>query len=136
MAPENALRDAVLAILRADGVLASIVGDRVRDQPESGLVAPYVYLGRIESRPTSACPNSTMSDVTFAIYVAAEGLDRAPAWNGADRVRELLHETTPSLAPPARLSTELRAERLVDLTDTLAIPIVMIGLATTLGKDT
>jgi hypothetical protein len=135
MAPEIALRNAILDTLRADTALAAIVGDRVRDQPESGLVAPYVYLGRIESQPSPSCPGSTLSDVTVWIYVASEGLDRAAAWSGAHRVRSLLHDATPSLAAPASLATELKVERLVDLWDVLAMPVVLVSLSTTIQEE-
>ena len=98
--PERALSAALLARLRADPVLASLLAQRVYDEPPPDPVYPYLHLGRVQSRPWGGASGADEAEgaehvVTLTCVSRFGGAEEAKAVTGA--ARACLHDAAPRL---------------------------------------
>lgn len=96
--PEGALQTALIALLRADETLKTLVGDpaRVWDEPPASPVYPHLLIGRSESRPVEAEGGGTEHVLTLTCRSRFGGAEEAKAVTAA--VRAALDDARPAIA--------------------------------------
>ena len=91
---EGALLKALIAWLRDDGTIKSLLGEpaRIWDQPPEGQGFPHLLIGRSESRPISADGCGIEHSLTLSCVSRFAGTEEARAVCAAMRAR--LHDAT------------------------------------------
>lgn len=84
---EAALQTVLMAHLRADATLATLVGTRVWDEPPADAGLPHLMIGRGESRPVAADGCGVEHRLTLTAVSNFRGLEEARAIVAAVRAR-------------------------------------------------
>ena len=96
--PEGALQTALIALLRADETIRSLLGHpaRVWDQPPESPTWPHLLIGRSESRPVEAEGGATEHVLTLTCRSRFGGAEEAKAVTAA--VRACVDDAWPAMA--------------------------------------
>jgi hypothetical protein len=102
-----ALQAAIVAALRADAGLKSLIGDppRVHDGPAKEKVFPFVSIDEARASPLSAAPGHVEHDLRLSVHSRYEG--RREAKDVATAIVSVLHHA--DLAVDGRRLVTLRA---------------------------
>lgn len=86
---ESALQKALIAHLRDDAALKTLLGDpaRIWDQPPGEPVCPHLLIGRSESRPVAAEGCGIEHNLTLTCASTFGGTEEAKAVSAAVRAR-------------------------------------------------
>lgn len=95
--PDLALQVALVAALKANAGVASLVGARVYDEPPQHVIFPYVRIGMMDLRPLRLS-DCTDEDIMFSIEAHSRPVaGRVEAGRIANAVRVALDGATPSV---------------------------------------
>lgn len=94
----GAVHRALVAALKADSLIASLVGDRVSDWPAVDTVFPCITLGDITSKPWDS-DTTEGAELSVVISAWAKGTDaRAKAREIGEAIATLLHRNEAALS--------------------------------------
>ena len=116
MSAVAALTDALVAVLRADAGIASLVGGNVYDRVPPNTVPPWIYLGPAGTRRmANDCYRAW--EITARIFCVTTDFGRDLAWAIAEAVDVALDNTMPELAPGYTLGAHLVMAASGDIVD-------------------
>lgn len=95
MSAEAAFQSGLLEHLRADGGVVAVLGERVFDQPRSGVRYPFLYLGRSENEAADAS-ESRLIEVRQTLLIRGRRDD-------ADSIKQALGAIRAALDAPLAL---------------------------------
>jgi hypothetical protein len=98
MSAEAAFQSGLLEHLRTDAGVAAILGERVFDQPRSGVRYPFLYLGRVESDAADASETSLI-ELRQTLLIRGRRDDVEAIKKALGAIRAAL-ETAPLLLDP------------------------------------
>jgi hypothetical protein len=96
LGPEAALEACVVARLKADAGVSALVGGRVYDRAPERPTAPYLTVGRSETRPYAGTDDAVEQALTLTCVSRYGGPDEARAVVSA--ARAALHDARPAPA--------------------------------------
>ncbi len=144
MTPELALRDVLIALLKADPAVAAFVGDRIDDEVPSdaqgrtarGLPA-YIYLGPM-SRQRIRQDCAQIWTMRARLYAISDEWGRSQAWDIVEAVVQALDDKGEAdfvLPAPFVISENLHVTQAGDVVDPLAPKSVFVDLTTTIIRS-
>ncbi len=144
MTPELALRDVLIALLKADPAVAAFVGDRIDDEVPSdaqgrtarGLPA-YIYLGPM-SRQRIRQDCAQIWTMRARLYAISDEWGRSQAWDIVEAVVQALDDKGEHdfvLPAPFVISENLHVTQAGDVVDPLAPRSVFVDLITTIIRS-
>ncbi|MGX5777469.1 DUF3168 domain-containing protein [Methylorubrum zatmanii] len=129
MIPEIALRDAVMALLRADPAVAALVQGKVFDgvpSDDEAAELPWIAMGPIRTLPVdTGCGYAWQ--VTAKVFAESADFDRTPAWTIARAAIAALAKV--QLPAEDGFLDELKINGAGDVTDPGAIKTVWFDVA-------
>ena len=136
-----ALQAALVAWLRADSVVAALVGERVFDEvPADGRLpqdAAYLRVESIESRRDPSGDGRCrplLHAITLRLVAATPDFGAKRCWTLAAAARAALDFAEPPLPAPYALQTPLEVVRLADVRSPIAPKIVLLTVQTAVNE--
>lgn len=99
MSAEAAFQSGLLEHLRADAGVAAVLGERVFDQPRSGVRYPVLYLGRFESEAADAS-ETRLIELRQTLLIRGRRDDADSIKQALGAIRTALDTAPLALAPP------------------------------------
>jgi hypothetical protein len=140
MSPENAFREALTEILKANAPIAALIEHRVYDRVPSKNAperdSPYLYMGPMgRTRIPLDCYQAWT--VRARIYAVSTKFQRTQVWDLAELVvqaLDLLDAPDLVLPPPLSLQEPLKITQAGDVVDPLAPQSVFVDVSTTIAR--
>lgn len=121
MSVSVAFQDLLLAKLKADPVVASLVSNRVWDSPPASPVFPYITLGATDFTPTDAdCIDMREETVQLDVWTRANGR-KWPCKQIVDAVVNVLRRLDGDLTSGALVGVRLELSRVFDDPDGITV---------------
>lgn len=99
MSAEAAFQSGLLDHLRADAGVVAILGERVFDQPRSGVRYPFFYLGRVESEGADAS-ETRLIELRQTLLIRGRRDDSDSIKQALGAIRAALDAAPLTLEPP------------------------------------
>jgi len=99
MSAEAAFQSGLLEHLRADAGVAAVLGERVFDQPRSGVRYPFLYLGRVESDAADAS-ETRLIELRQTLLIRGRRDDAEAIKQALGAIRMALDTASLTLDPP------------------------------------
>lgn len=114
MSVSVAFQDLLLAKLKADPVVSSLVGNRVWDSPPASPEFPYITLGATDFTPTDAdCINSREETIQIDCWTRRNGR-KWPCKEIVDAIVGALRNATGDLSNGALVGLNIELSRVLD----------------------
>ncbi|WP_430431793.1 DUF3168 domain-containing protein [Oceanicaulis sp.] len=99
MSAEAAFQSGLLVHLRADAGVAAVLGERVFDQPRSGVRYPFLYLGRVVSEAADAS-ETALVELRQTLLIRGRRDDAEAIKQALGAIRLALETAPLGLEPP------------------------------------
>jgi hypothetical protein len=131
----NLFRELVIAVLRGNAEVVSLVENRSYDQPPDRTEPPYIYLGPINrQRLEIGCGSA--ATLRMRIYAVSIEFGREGAWKVADAIWDALDgaEPAPDQNNPFRLQGAFEVLQAGDVLEPLSPKSAFVDLTATFAK--